>query len=92
MSGLWLPPRVSYQGAFVHPPAALRQVPPQSGSPMWGNDSVAASSTLQRVPPREVTHDPPTSHIPPHPLINLRILGPSGQGLGQRPSPAGALT
>ena len=98
------PAGVTYQGAFAHPPTALLHVPPQSGSPTWGKGAVAASSTLQRVLPREVTHVRPKSHIPlpraddtwgrvpPHILINLRILGPRGREPGQRPCPAGTPT
>ena len=94
----------SYQGAFAHPPTALLHVPPQSGSPTWGKGAVAASSTLQRVLPREVTHVRPKSDIPllwaddtwgrvpSHILINLRILGPRGREPGQRPCPAGTPT
>ena len=94
----------TYQGAFAHPPTALLPVPPQSGSPTWGKGAVAASSTLQRVLPREVTHVRPKSHIPllraddtwgrvpSHILINLRILGPRGPEPGQRPCPAGTPT
>ena len=94
----------TYQGAFAHPPTALLQVPPQSGSPTWGKGAVAASSTLQRVLPREVTHVRPKSHIPllqaddtwgrvpPHIFINLWILVPRGRELGQRPCPAGTPT
>ena len=64
---------------------------------IWGKGAVAASSTLQRVLPREVTHVRPKSHIPllraddtwgrvpPHILINLQILGPRGPEPGQRP-------
>ena len=51
-------------GALAHPPTVLRHVPPQSGSPMARKGSVAASSTLLRVLPKEVTHSQPTSHIP----------------------------
>ena len=66
----------------------------------WGKGTVAASSTLQRVMPREVTHVRPKSYIPllraddmwgrvpSHILINLRILGPRGREPGQRPCPA----
>ena len=53
----------TYQGAFAHPPRALLHVPPQSGSPSCGKGAVAASSTLQRVLPREVTHVRPKSYI-----------------------------
>ena len=71
---------------------------------MWEKGSVAASSTLHRVLPREVTHVQPRSNIPLlwpddiwgwlplHLLINLRILGPRGQGPGRRPCPAGTPT
>ena len=101
MSGLRLPPKGFYQGALA---TALLHVPPQSGSPMWGKGSVAASITLLRVLPTEVTHVPPRSYIPllwadytwgwvpSHLLINLRIPGPTVQGLGQRPCPAGTPT
>ena len=94
----------SYQGVFAHPPAALLHVPPQSGSPIWGKGAVAASSTLQRVLPREVTHVRPKSYlpllraddtwgrVPSHIFINLRILGPRGPEPGQRPCPAGTPT
>ena len=94
----------SYQGAFAHPPTAPLHVPPQSGSPTWGKGAVAASSTLQRVLPREVTHARPKSYIPLlrgdntwgrvplHILINLWILGPRGRKPGQRPCPAGTPT
>ena len=94
----------TYQGAFAHSPTALLHVPPQGGSPTWGKGAVAASSTLQRVLPREVTHVRPKSHIPllraddtcgrvpPHILINLRIPGPRGPEPGQRPCPAGTPT
>ena len=104
MSGLGLPLEGSYQGAFAHSPTAVCHVPPQSGFPMWEKGSVAASSTFQRVLPREVTHVRPRSLIPllwlddmsgwvpQHLLINLRIPRPRGQGPGQRPCPAGAPT
>ena len=78
MSGLGLPPKASYQGALAHPPMALRHVPRQSGSPMWGKRCVAASSTLQQVLAGVVAH----VHIPllwaddTWVLSNLRILGP----------------
>ena len=87
-------PASSYQGAFAHPPTALLHMPPQSGSPTRGKGAVAASITLQRVLPREVTHVRPKSHIPllraddtwgrveSHILINLRILGPRGREPG----------
>ena len=90
----------SYQGAFAHTPTAVLHVSPQSGSPTWGKGAVAASSTLQRVLPREVTHVRPESDIPLlwaddtcgrvplHILINVRILGPRGPEPGQRPCPA----
>ena len=99
MLGLGLPPKGSYHGAFAHPPTALLHMPPQSGSPTWGKGSVAASSTLQRVLPREVTHVRLKSHIPPlrandtwgrvpsHLLINLRILGSRGRSLSCSPPP-----
>ena len=63
-------------------------MPPQTGSPMWERGAVAASSTLHRVLPREVTYVRPRSHIPllwaddtggwvpSHVLTNLRIPGP----------------
>ena len=105
MSGLWLPPKGSYQGAFSHPPTALIHVLTQSGSPMWEKGCIAASSTLLRVLPREVTYVlRPRSHIPllwpndtwgwvpSHLLINLRFQGPRGQGPGKRPCQAGTLT
>ena len=43
---------------------ALLHVPPQSGAPTWGKGAAAASSTLLRVLPREVTEVPPKSHTP----------------------------
>ena len=97
-------PGGSYQGAFAHPPTALLQVPPQSSSRTWGKGAVAASSTLLRVLPREVTHVRPKSHtpllraddtwgrVPSHILINLQILGPRRPEPGQRPCPAGTPT
>ena len=66
--------------------------PPQSGSLTWEKGTVAASSTLQRVLPTEVTHVRPRSHIslfwdddtwgrvPLHLLINLPIPGLKGPG------------
>ena len=68
---------------------------------MWEEGSVAASTTLHRVLPREVTHVRRRSHIPLscvddtwgwvplHLLINLWILVRRAQGPGQRPCPAG---
>ena len=85
----------SYQGAFAHPPTALLHVPPQSGSPTWGRCTVAASSTLLRVLPREVTHVGPKSQIPLLWADNTRGGGPiahphqppdsGAQGPGARP-------
>ena len=78
--------------------------PHKAPPPKWGKGAVAASSTLQRVLPREVTHVRPKSYIPflraddtwgrvpSHILINLRILGPRGWEPGQRPRPAGTPT
>ena len=78
---------------LTRPPTALVHAPPQSGPPTWRKGSVAASSTLQRVLPREVTHARPSSHIPLlraedgwqrvqlHLLVNIRTPGPRGQGL-----------
>ena len=71
---------------------------------MWQKDWVAASSTLHRVLPREVTHVRPISHfpllwaddawgwVPSHLPIHLWILGSKGHGPGQRPCPAGTPT
>ena len=85
----------SYQGAFAQPPTALLHVPAQSSSPTWGKGAVAASSTLPRVLPGDVTHVRPKSHnpllraddtwgrIPSHILINLPDSG--AQGPGARP-------
>ena len=68
---------------------------------MWEEGSVAVSNTLNQVLPREVTHVRPRSYIPLlwaddtwgwvllHLLIDLRILWRRGQGLAQRPCPAG---
>ena len=63
MSPLELPPKGSCKGAFAQQPTLLHAIP-QSGSPMWGKRSVAASSTLLRVLPREVTNVRRRSHIP----------------------------
>ena len=91
MSGLGLPPKATYQGAFAQPSSALLQVPPQSRSPTWGKGSDAASSTQQWVLPREVSHVRLKSHIPvlraddtwgrvpSHLFINLHIPGPRGR-------------
>ena len=90
MSGLGLPPKGSYHGAFAHPPRALLHVHPQGGSPNRQKGSVAVSSTLHRVLPKEVTNVRPKSHIPllraddtwgrvpSHVLVNVRILGSRG--------------
>ena len=56
MSGLGLPQGGSSLWALAHPPTALVHVPPKSGSPIWEKGSAAASTTLHRVLPREVTH------------------------------------
>ena len=74
------------------PPQALLHVPPQSGSPTRGKGAVAASITLQRVLPREVTEVRQTSHsvvlrahdtwgrVPLHLLIHVKIPGTRGRG------------
>ena len=79
--------------AFAHAPTALVHVLPQSGSPMWAKSAVAASSTLQQVLPREVSHVRPRSHIPllwaedtwgrvpSHLVITHQIPGPRAGGL-----------
>ena len=64
MSGLGLPPEGTYQGVFPHPATGPLHVPPPSGFPTWGKGWITARSTLQRAPPREVTHVLPKSHIP----------------------------
>ena len=91
MLGLGLPPKGSYQGDCAHSPMAVRHVPPESGSLIWGKGSVAGSSILHWVLPREVTHARPRSHIPllwaddtwgrvaSHLPINLPIPGPRRQ-------------
>ena len=50
MSGLGLPPRGSYQGAFAHPPTALLHVPPQGGSTTWGKQYPTAGSAQRGNP------------------------------------------
>ena len=59
-----MPRRGDLPRGFAHPATAILHVPPQSGSPTWGKGVVAASSTLQLVLPREVTHVRPKYHIP----------------------------
>ena len=92
------------KGLLLTHPRPYCRFPPQSGSPTWAKGAVAASSTLQRVLPRKVTHVRPKAHIPlfraddtwgsvpSHILINLQILGPKGREPGQRPCPAGTPT
>ena len=104
MSGLGLPLKGSYEGAFAHPHMAPLHVSPQSGSPMWVKGSVAANSTPLRVLPREVPYVRPRSRIPllradgtwgwvgSHLLIHHRIPGPRGQGPGKRPGRSGTPT